>query len=200
MSQASWLGLYPNSPHKVEAWACAMGQCTYCFLPHQQPPQPLTEASLGEGWLFSWIGCGFHVAIRGWFDLGFVAVKRLMIMMALVRFSCPFQLLLLIPLETFLVSPFSTSSAGLEASLTSVQNFWWCFLSPCLPKGRFSPLSFLAQCAFLLLRSFFFPSFEFRACWVGVPPLSLFCSPSLNHACFFWIFLFYWPAHRGKVG
>ena len=118
-------------------WSYALGLCTYYFLPYQRPPQPLVEASLGEGWLVSWIGCGFHVAIRGWFDMSFVAVKRLMIMMALFSFSRPFRLLLLIPLETFLVSPFSTSSTGLEASLINAQNFLWCFLSPYLPRGRF---------------------------------------------------------------
>ena len=119
-------------------WACALGLCTYCFLPHQWPsPQPLAEASLGEGWLVSWIGCDFHVAIRGWFDLGFVAVKRLVIMMTLFRFSRPFRLLFLISLETFLVSPFSTSFAGLETSLIIAQNCLWCFLSFCLHMGRF---------------------------------------------------------------
>ena len=25
MGRASWLGLCPNSPHKVEVWACALG-------------------------------------------------------------------------------------------------------------------------------------------------------------------------------
>ena len=30
-------------------WACALGLCTYCFLPHQLSPQPLAEASLGKG-------------------------------------------------------------------------------------------------------------------------------------------------------
>ena len=79
-------------------WACALGLRTYCFLPYQCPPQPLAEASLGEGWLVSWIGCGFHMAIQGWFNMGFVAVKRLLIMMAFFRFLCPFRLLLLIPL------------------------------------------------------------------------------------------------------
>ena len=122
---------------RLALWACALRLCTYCFLPHQCPPQPLAEASLGEGRLVSWIGCGFHVASRGWFDLGFVAVKRLVIMMALFRFSRLFRLLLLISLETFLVSPFSTSSAGLEASLISAQNCLWYFLSSCLPRGCF---------------------------------------------------------------
>ena len=54
--------------------------------------------------------------------MGFVAVKHLMIMMALFRFSHPFGQLLLMPLETFLVSHFSTSSASLEASLISSHN------------------------------------------------------------------------------
>ena len=110
------------APGAITLWACALGLCTYCFQPHQWPPQPLAEAGLGEGWLVSWIGCGFHVAIQGWFDLGFVVVKRLVIMMALFRFSSPFRLLLLISLKTFLVSPFSTSSVGLEASLISAKN------------------------------------------------------------------------------
>ena len=122
--------------------ACALGLFTYCFLPHQcaappPPPQPLAEASLGEGWFVSWIGCGFHMARRGWFDMVFVVVKHLVIMMALFRFSCLFQFLLLISLKTFLVSPFSTSSMGLEASLISAQNCLWCFLSSYLPRGRF---------------------------------------------------------------
>ena len=56
------------------------------------------------------------MASRGWFDLGFVAVKRLVIMMALFRFSYPFRLLLPISLETFLVSHFSASSMSLEVS------------------------------------------------------------------------------------
>ena len=77
------------------------------------------------------------MAIRGWFDLGFVTVKCLEIMMALFRFSRPYRLFLLIPLETFLVSPFSTSSTGLGASLISAQNCLWCFLSPYVPRGRF---------------------------------------------------------------
>ena len=57
------------------------------------------------------------MASRGWFNLGFVANKHLVIMMAIFRFSRPFRMLLLISLETFLVSHFSTSSAGLEVSL-----------------------------------------------------------------------------------
>ena len=51
--------------------------------------------------------------------MSFVVVKRLVIMMALFRFSSSFRLLLLISLETFLVLHFSTSSAGLEVSLIS---------------------------------------------------------------------------------
>ena len=39
-------GLVPGA---IVLWACALGLCTYCFLPHQWPPQPLAEASLGEG-------------------------------------------------------------------------------------------------------------------------------------------------------
>ena len=58
----------------------------------------------------------------------FVAVKHLVIMMALFRFSL-FGLSLLMTLETFLVSHFSTSSAVLEISLISVQAWLWCFLS-----------------------------------------------------------------------
>ena len=77
------------------------------------------------------------MAYRGWFDLSFVAVKRLMVMMALFRFSRPFGQLLLLSLETFLVSHFSSSSVGLEVSLISAQNYLWCFLSFCLPRGRF---------------------------------------------------------------
>ena len=77
------------------------------------------------------------MATRGWFDLGFVAVKRLGIMMALFQFSRLFRLLLPVSLEIFLVSHFSTSSAGLEVSLISAQNCLWCFLSSCLPKGLF---------------------------------------------------------------
>ena len=69
------------------------------------------------------------MACRGWFDMSFVVVKRLVIMMALFRFSRLFRLLLLMPLETFLVSHFSTSSMVLEVSLISVQTFLWCFLS-----------------------------------------------------------------------
>ena len=118
-------------------WAYALSLYTYCFLPYQWPPQALAEASLGEGWIASWIGCGFHMAIQGWFDMGFVVVKCLVIMMALFQFSRPFRLLLLMPLETFLVSPFSTSSTGLEVSPISAQNCLWCFLSPCLPRGHF---------------------------------------------------------------
>ena len=77
------------------------------------------------------------MACRGWFDLSFVAVKRLVIMMALLLFSHPFGQLLLLHLETFLVSNFSTSSGGLEVSLISAQNCLWCFLSSCLPRGHF---------------------------------------------------------------
>ena len=40
-------------------WACAL----IVFYPISGPPQPLVEISLGEGWLVSWIGCDFHVAI-----------------------------------------------------------------------------------------------------------------------------------------
>ena len=57
------------------------------------------------------------MASWGWFDLVFVAVKRLVIMMALFQFSRPFLLLLPISLETFLVLHFSASSTGLEVSL-----------------------------------------------------------------------------------
>ena len=77
------------------------------------------------------------MAYRGWFDLGFVAVKRLVIMMVLFRFSCPFGRLLLMPLETFIVSHFSISSTSLEVSLIGAQNYLWCFLSSYLPRGRF---------------------------------------------------------------
>ena len=77
------------------------------------------------------------MASRGWFDLGFVFVKRLVIMMALFQFSRTFHLLLPISLETFLVSYFFASSAGLEVSFISAQNCLWCFLSSCLPKSRF---------------------------------------------------------------
>ena len=134
MSRASLLGLCLNSLHKADVWAyCALGLCTYCFLPHPLPPQPLAEASLSN----SWIGCGSYVANWGWFDLSFVAVKRLVIMMELFRFLRPFRLLLPISLETFLVSHFSASFAGLEVSLISVQNCLWCFLSSCLPMGHF---------------------------------------------------------------
>ena len=69
------------------------------------------------------------MACRGWFDLSFVAAKRLVIMMVLFRFSRLFGLSLLLPLETFLVSHFSTSSVVLEISLISVQTCLWCFLS-----------------------------------------------------------------------
>ena len=65
------------------------------------------------------------MASRGWFDLSFVTVKRLVIMMAFFRFSRPFRLSFLISLETFLVLHFSTSSAGLEVSLISAQNYLW---------------------------------------------------------------------------
>ena len=60
------------------------------------------------------------MACRGWFDPSFVTDKRLVIMMAFFRFSCLFGLSLLMPLETFLVSHFSTSSVILEVSLISV--------------------------------------------------------------------------------
>ena len=69
------------------------------------------------------------MACRGWFDLSFVVVKRLVIMMALFLFSCIFGLSLLMPLETFLVSHFSTSSVVLEVYLIGVQTCLWCFLS-----------------------------------------------------------------------
>ena len=59
------------------------------------------------------------MASRGWFVLGFVAVTRPVIMIAFFRFSHSLRLLLLISLETFLVSYFSTSSTGLEVSLIS---------------------------------------------------------------------------------
>ena len=202
------VGSMPNSLHKVEVWACArgycpLGLCTYCFLPHQWPPQPLAEASLGEGWLVSWIDCGFHVAIRGWFDLGFVAVKRLTTIMALFRFSRPFRLLLLISLETFLVSPFSTSSTGLKASLISDQNCLWCFLSSCLPKGCFPRFPSYFGAPF-----FFFARFSFLVLNLGRVGLGSHLSHrfvcsfslSLNHACFFWVFSFCRLAHKGKAG
>ena len=69
------------------------------------------------------------MACRGWFDLSFVAVKRLVIMMVLFQFLRLFGLFLLMPLETFLVSYFSTSFAVLEVSLISVQTCLWYFLS-----------------------------------------------------------------------
>ena len=65
------------------------------------------------------------MASRGWFDLSFVTVKRIVIMMALFRFLRPFRLSFLISLETFLVLHFSTSSAGLEVSLISASNCLW---------------------------------------------------------------------------
>ena len=60
------------------------------------------------------------MACRGGFDLSFVAVKRLVIMMALFKFLHLFGLSLLMPLETFLIQHFSTSSVVLEVSLISV--------------------------------------------------------------------------------
>ena len=69
------------------------------------------------------------ITCRGWFDLSFVAAKSLVIMMALFRFLRLFGLSLLMPLETFLVSHFSTSSTVLEVSLISVQTCLSCFLS-----------------------------------------------------------------------
>ena len=108
------------------------------FLPPSvPPPPPWAKACLGNGCIVYWSGYDFPVASRGWFDPSYIAVKRLVIMMALFRFSRPFRLLLLISLETFIVSHFSTSSAGLDVSLISAQNCLWCFLSFCLPRGRF---------------------------------------------------------------
>ena len=141
MGRAALLGLCPNSLHEAEVWACALGLRSrlvhVLFSTPSVTPQPLAKVSLGKGRIVSWIGCGFHLASRGWFDVSFVTVKRLMIMMALFRFLCPFRLLLLISFETFLVSYLSTSSAGLEVSLISAQNYLWCFLSSYLPRGSF---------------------------------------------------------------
>ena len=68
------------------------------------------------------------MASRGWFDLVFVAVKHLVIIMGLFQFSRPFQPLLPISLKTFLVSHSSVletaSSVGLEVSLISAQSFF----------------------------------------------------------------------------
>ena len=71
----------------------------YYFKPHQLPSQPLAEVGVGKGCIVSWIGCDFHVATRGWFDWGYVTIKRLVIMTTF-RFSRPIRLLLLLPLGT----------------------------------------------------------------------------------------------------
>ena len=98
------------------------------------------------------------MASGGRFDLGFVAVKRLVIMMALFRFSRSFRMLLLISLETFLVSHSSvlktTSFVSLEVSLISSQSYFLCFLSPCLPRGRFPCLVCLSSSSSVFLSLF----------------------------------------------
>ena len=57
------------------------------------------------------------MASRGWFDPGFVVVKRLVLMMAFFRFLDPFRLLLLISLKTFLVSHSSVLDRNIELKL-----------------------------------------------------------------------------------
>ena len=53
VGRASLLGLCPNSFHKVEVWACALGlrsRPVYTlFSTPSVAPQPLAEASLGKG-------------------------------------------------------------------------------------------------------------------------------------------------------
>ena len=108
-----------------------------------------------------------------------------MIMMALFRFLRPFGQLFLLPLQTFLVSHFFASSAGLEVSLISAQNYLWCFSVVLSSQGSFSLFSSLIRCVSLLLRLFSFPCFDFqvvKACWVEVPPFSLFRSFSFSVA------------------
>ena len=53
VGRASLLGLCPNSFHKAEVWACALGLCSgpvyMLFSTPSVAPQPLAEASLGKG-------------------------------------------------------------------------------------------------------------------------------------------------------
>ena len=84
---------------KPNIWACVLGLRAYYFKPNQLPPQPLAKESVGKGCIVSWIGCDFHVATRGWFDWGYVAIKRLVIMTTF-RFSYPIRLSPLLPLGT----------------------------------------------------------------------------------------------------
>ena len=126
----------------------------------------------------------------------FVAVKRLVIMMALFLFSSLFGLSLLMPLEAFLVSHFSTSSAVLEVSLISVLLvvlsvflgavfLVFLFCSVRLPFS--SPIFFSLFMNFRLLERVGLGSRLFRS-FVRSPFLPF------NHACFFRL------ANRGKVG
>ena len=94
-----FIGPASLSLFKLDIWACVLGLRTYYFKPNQLPPQPLAKAGVGKDCIISWIGCDFHVATRGWFDWGHVAVKRLVIM-TIFRFSCPIRLSPLLPLET----------------------------------------------------------------------------------------------------
>ena len=136
------------------------------------------------------------MACRGWFYLSFFTVKRLVIMMALFRFSRLFGLSLLMPLETFLVSHFSTSSAVLEVSLISVL---------LVVLSVFLGAVFLAFLLSLVRLPFSSPVFfslflNFRLlARVGLGSC-LFCSlvrapfPSSSHACFYRL------VNKGKAG
>ena len=63
-------------------WARILGLGAHYFKPDQLFPQPLTKASVGKGCTVSRIRGDTHVANQEGFDLGFVAIQRLVIMMA----------------------------------------------------------------------------------------------------------------------
>ena len=91
-----FLYLFLNLTFGLVFWACAPIILNSISCP---PPQPLFKAGVGKGCIVSWIGCDFHVATRGWFGWGHVAVKRLVIMTTF-RFSRPIRLSPLLPLGT----------------------------------------------------------------------------------------------------
>ena len=82
-------------------WACAPIILNPISYPPPPPPQPLTKASVGKGCIVSQIRGDTYVATHEGFDLGFVVVQCLVIMMA-SRFLHLFWLWLLASLKTSL--------------------------------------------------------------------------------------------------
>ena len=162
------LTLVLGSLFNPDVWACVLGM--RASNPSVAPPTPqlLTKASVGKGCIASRIRCDTHVATQEGFDQDFVAIQRLVIMMA-SRFSRLFRMWLLVSLKT---SPDRLHFVPLLLKLFCLYKFGLPFFFSCILSDYRSGLLFvvpdisLGACvprlvsslgkSFLLLCFFFF--------------------------------------------